>query len=390
MNLTDKKAFLSEVSIFQTLDPAQLDQIADMAEVESYGADAYICHEGEIGDSMYLILDGSVSLEKDGLELGTYRRRGDCVGEMTLLDEQPRSASLRAKTDVQILYIKRAQFDMLLSSYPEATRELFKVLSTRLRESLSVQIGSIRREAAIEQEIRLSAQIQQALLPCQEIGHDQIQTAGYCRPAQTVGGDYYDYLTLGPDRMGLIITDVMGHGFHSAMFVAMVRSCLQTQIRHADSVPAVMNSIRQTVEHLHAEIYMSMCYAVINTTSRTMSYANAGHPFPLHYRYHANRLETLESTCIPLGLMPEMPFPSGYVKRRKWDPGDVLLFYSDGVTEAVNSKGEEFGEQRLHDLFAEHVHKSPDELKQIILDEITVFCDDTPQNDDITLVVVQV
>ncbi|HCQ02029.1 MAG TPA: hypothetical protein DIT99_15660 [Candidatus Latescibacteria bacterium] len=90
------------------------------------------------------------------MELGTYRRRGDCVGEMTLLDEQPRSASLRAKTDVQILYIARAQFNFLLSSYPDAARELFKVLSARLRESLNIQISSIRREAAIEQEIKLA------------------------------------------------------------------------------------------------------------------------------------------------------------------------------------------------------------------------------------------
>jgi len=253
---SEKIAFLTNVSLFQALDQSQLEKIANMDEVDDNSAGEYICHEGVIGDSMYLILEGSVSLEKDGMELGTYRRRGDCVGEMTLLDEQPRSASLRAKPDVQILYIKRAQFNFLLSSYPDAARELFKVLSARLRESLNIQIGSIRREAAIEQEIKLAAQVQQALLPGHEITHEHIQTAGYCRPAQTVGGDYYDYLTLGPDRMGLVITDVMGHGFHSAMFVAMVRSFLQTQIRHAGSVPAVRNSIRQSVEHLHSEIYL--------------------------------------------------------------------------------------------------------------------------------------
>ena len=132
-----------------------------------------------------------------------------------------------------------------------------------------------------------------------------------------------------------------------------------------------------------------MCYTVINTTSRTLSYANAGHPFPLHYRYHTQKLEMLESTCIPLGLMPDMPFPSGYVKRRQWDPGAVLLFYSDGVTEAVNDADEEFAELRLHALFTKHVHKSSDAIKQAILDELTAYCDDAPQKDDITLVVVQ-
>ena len=114
MTPSEKIAFLTNVSQFQALDQSQLEKIANMAEVDDYSTGEYICHEGVIGDSMYLILEGSVSLEKDGMGLGTYRRRGDCVGEMTLLDEQPRIASLRAKTDVQILYIKRAQFDFLL------------------------------------------------------------------------------------------------------------------------------------------------------------------------------------------------------------------------------------------------------------------------------------
>lgn len=305
--LPEKKSFLASIPLFRTLNDEQLERLAQMTQVADYAPGRYVCQEGEIGESLFLILDGSVSLEKDGVELGTYRRYGDCVGEMTLLDEQPRSASLRAATNVRILQLDRDQFEIMLSEYPEAGRELFKVLSSRLRESLNIQIDAIRRDAAFDQEIKLAAEVQQSLLPKKEMEFDGIETAGYCKPAHTVGGDYYDYLTLGSNRLGLVITDVMGHGFHSAMFAAMVRSCLQTQVIHAASVNAVMNSIRQSIDRLDTSLYLSICYLLVNTTSRTFSYANAGHPFPLHYRLHHDRLEKLESTCVPVGLFPSLP-----------------------------------------------------------------------------------
>lgn len=248
----------------------------------------------------------------------------------TLLDEEPRSASLLAATDVSLLQLNREQFEQILAANPGTTRELFHVLCTRLREGLDIEMEAARREAARERELNLAAQIQQSLLHGSELSHEGITTAGYCRPEQTVGGDYYDYLLLGPDRIGLVITDVMGHGFASALLVSMVKSCFHTQIRHTGSVAAVFDATRQIVNRLQTGIYLSMCYTVVNTTTRVLTYANAGHPFPLHYHCHTGQIDAMESTCMPIGIAPDLPFPPKYVRRRAWDPGDVLLFFQMG------------------------------------------------------------
>ena len=263
IDLGDRIVFLSNIPLFATMNPEQLKNIAAKTEILEYPAGTYICREGEWGDSLYVIMHGSVSLVKDGIELGTFRRQGDCVGEMTLIDGQPRSASLRTTSDVRLLQLRSASFESMLTAYPESCREILKVLSERLREGLNVQIEAIRNEAAREQELILAEEIQQGLLPDEEICLASIRTAGYCKSANTVGGDYYDYLRVSPDQLGIVIVDVMGHGFHSALFVAMIKSCLHNQIRHAGSVPSVIKAAEQTVEQAKSVIYLSMCYLLI-------------------------------------------------------------------------------------------------------------------------------
>lgn len=389
IELHDRVAFLSNIPLFATMGPDQLKNIAERTETLEYPPDTYICREGEWGDSLYVIMSGAVSLVKDGIELGTFRRQGDCVGEMTLIDGQPRSASLRTTTDVRLLQLKSASFESLLAAYPESCREIMKVLSERLREGLNVQIEAIRNEAAREQELILAEEIQHGLLPDEEICLGSIRTVGYCKSANTVGGDYYDYLRVSPDQLGIVIVDVMGHGFHSALFAAMIKSCLQNQVRHAGSVPSVIRATEQTVEQAKSRIYLSMCYVLINTASHTMTFTNAGHPHPFHYRHNTGYLETLPATCIPLGLMPGMPLPGRYFRRLSWDPGDILLLYSDGITETRNQQKELFSEDRLRHLFLKHVDRPIEEIRTIILDAVEEFADGKPPQDDITLVVVR-
>ena len=180
IDLGDRIVFLSNIPLFATMNPEQLKNIAAKTEILEYPAGTYICREGEWGDSLYVIMHGSVSLVKDGIELGTFRRQGDCVGEMTLIDGQPRSASLRTTSDVRLLQLRSASFESMLTAHPESCREILKVLSERLREGLNVQIEAIRNEAAREQELILAEEIQQGLLPDEEICLASIRTAGYC------------------------------------------------------------------------------------------------------------------------------------------------------------------------------------------------------------------
>lgn len=389
LSLPEKIEFLKAISLFSDLPQERLAEMAAVMEEKGYPADSFLCREGEPGDRLYLILSGGVSLVKEGIHLGTFRRRGDCVGEMALLDQRPRSASLIAADDLHVLQLHRDDFEAILDQTPQVSRGLFKMLSSRLREDLTLRIEAIRQEAARAQELKLAADVQRSLLPHEELHLPYLRTAGYCEPAHTVGGDYYDYLPLSPERVGVVIGDVMGHGFHSALFVAMLKSCLQTQIRQAGSVPKVISSVHQTIEHAQTGIYLSLCYFVIDARTQTLSYANAGHPFPYHYHRRTRRLELLESTCLPLGMMPDIPLPRRFFRRRPWSPGDLLLLYSDGVTEAENLHEEFFGEPRLRRVFLANVDRPAEDIRAAILDALTAYCQDKPRTDDVTLIVLQ-
>lgn len=248
---------------------------------------------------------------------------------------------------------------------------------------------ALRRHAALEKELNLAADVQQSLLPKQEIQRPGFQTAGYCQAAKSVGGDYYDYLDLGEDRIGIVIVDVVGHGFDSALFTALVKSCLHTQIRYAGAVPSVVKLVQETVDRAESGMYLTMCYATFHMPSRILTYTNAGHAFPLHYRHCSGRLDILESTCIPLGLVQGIPLEPRYFRRLAWDPGDTLLFISDGVTEATNAENEEFGDQRLQDLFVANIHRPIEEIRIAILEAIDQFSGGAAQRDDVTIVLIR-
>lgn len=389
LSLADKIEFLGTIPLFSSLPPDRLAKIAEFVEEKTYPPNTFLFHEGDPGDFLYLILSGEVSLIKEGIPLKTLRQRGDCMGEMALIDQSPRSASLMALTELRSLRLSRDHFNRVLNENPPISLELLKVMSTRLREDLHLQVDAIRQEAARSRELKLAAEVQRSLLPRAELHLPYLHTTGYCEPAHTVGGDYYDYLILSPERIGIVIGDVMGHGFHSALFVAMVKSCLQTQIRQASSVSKVIESINHAVEQAQTGIFLSLCYMVINARSHTLTYANAGHPFPYHYHRRTGCLETLESTCIPLGMLPGMMLPRRYFRRRPWESGDVLLLYSDGVTEAANLHEEEFGAERLSSLFLANVDRSSEEIKEAILDALDMHCQGKPRTDDVTLIVIK-
>lgn len=388
-NLTEKIDFLKSISLFSTTSTEILTQIARFSEETTYPANTFLFHEGEAGDFLYLLITGEASLMRGEIVLKTFQQRGECVGELALLDEGPRSASLMASTELCVLRISLEHFNRLLNENPQFSRELFKVLSFRLREDLNLQTKAICQEAARDRELKLAAEVQRSLFPKEEIRLPKIQTSGHCQQANTVGGDYYDYLLISPDKVGVVIGDVMGHGFHSALFVAMVKSCLQNQIRQASSISKVMRSINYAVEQAQTGIYITICYLLIDFRNQRLSYANAGHPPVYHYRRRVGQIEELKATCMPLGLVSGVEMPRKLSRRLVWEKGDLLLMYSDGITEAENLYEELFGEERLKKAFLANVDRSAEKIKAAILKELSDYCEGKSNSDDVTLVVIK-
>jgi sigma-B regulation protein RsbU (phosphoserine phosphatase) len=382
----EKLQFLKKTELFAELPETELKSICQIASEVAYPADATLFEEGDEGDSLYLIVNGEVSIIKAGTEVLFFNEKGYCLGEIALIDNKPRSATVKTVTATQFLRITRHDFYNAMMREPRIGSGMFRVLNDKIRRDLEIQMSAIRKEIAQEESMRLAAEVQKSLLPNQEISHPYVSSAGYCRPANSVGGDYYDYLRLADNSIAIFLGDVMGHGYHSAMVAAMTKSCLQTQIPFDASVPEVMKAITRVIEDSQTFIYMTCCYLIIHSDNR-FEFANAGHPQMLLYRGDNSEPLELKSSFMPVGFPKFDESQQYYSTEVEWHSGDLLVLYSDGITEAFNPDAEMYGLERFKALISEKRHLSPMEIKAEILSDLQAYQQNESTNDDITLVV---
>jgi serine phosphatase RsbU (regulator of sigma subunit) len=199
-----------------------------------------------------------------------------------------------------------------------------------------------------------------------------------------VGGDYYDFLNLGPDRLGLVIGDVMGKGMAAALLMANLQANVRSQVAFALDEPG---RLLQSVNHLFCEnspdgAFASLFFADYHDPTGGIRYVNCGHLCPLVLRRDGS-LDRLEPTSTVLGLFREWECSVGECQL---EPDDLLALYTDGVTEAFGGDGEEFGEERLVDVLRRHRDRSTESLLSSVVDEVRSFSPHE-QHDDLTLIV---
>ena len=384
-----KLEFLKKTELFAELSKADLKSISDIVQEVVYPADHTLFEEGDEGDSLYLLVDGEISIIKAETEVLSFNEEGYCFGEVALIDDKPRSATIKTTTSTCLLRITRNDFYQAMAREPLIGRGMFRVLNNKIRHDLEIQMSAIRKEIAQEESMRLAAEVQQSILPNEEVAHPCLTSAGYCQPTNSVGGDYYDYLYLPDNRVGIFIGDVMGHGFHSAMVAAMTKSGIQTQIRFDASVPEVMMAVKRvTEEDAQTFIYMTCCYVIIHQDNR-LEFANAGHPAMLLFRTHSGACIELESQFSPVGIaLPHDKSGTQYHSTEaRWEPGDLLVLYSDGITEAFNADTEMYGIERLKNLLSQKQHLPAAEIRKEILSDLETHQQGENPHDDITLVV---
>ncbi len=242
----------------------------------------------------------------------------------------------------------------------------------------------IERER-IEQELRVAQHIQQASLPEELPELEGWEISPYYKPAREVGGDFYDFHLLSEGQLGLVVGDATGKGVPAALVTATTCGMLQavSQAVGSSSPGEVLKQVNQTLlSRIPPNMFVTCFYAILNPKSGTLSYANAGHDLPYLHRT-SGEAEELRATGMPLGLMPEMGYEE---KETTLKAGEAALFYSDGIVEAHNPKGEMFGFPRLRTLVAEYGEEST--LGERLLEELYSFTgggEGWEQEDDITL-----
>ena len=279
----------------------------------------------------------------------------------------------------------RDQLGELAESFNSMTRSIADLLDQKAEKE------------RMEQELRIARTIQMSLLPREHVTIPGLAVTAHCEPAREVGGDYYDYMEIG-GRLNLLIADVAGKGTSAALYMAELKGLMLSLSQlHTSPRELLINANRIISRHLDSKSFITITYAVVDVAKGTLTYARAGH-CPLIYvpgpHAPSRAAQILAPDGLVLGLqiddagqrfarlLEEVTLPLGR--------GDVFLFYTDGLTEAMDQDGECFGDARLGAVVQEHADAPFDELRDTILREIAAFAGSMAQHDDMTMLLLRV
>jgi sigma-B regulation protein RsbU (phosphoserine phosphatase) len=268
--------------------------------------------------------------------------------------------------------------------------------------SMTASIEDLLQQAAekkrLEEELRIAREIQMSLLPQGPLVMPGLSVTALCVPAREVGGDYYDFFRLGDRRLGVLIADVSGKGTSAALYMAELKGLVLSLTRmHSSPRDLMLAADRIIAANLDARSFITMTYAVVDLDARTMTYARAGHT-PLMYlpgpsENGDRRVRVLAPDGLVLGLnIDQGEMFARLLEERTIDlsAGDLALFFTDGITEAMNDADEYFGESRLGQLVESYADLPSDDLRERVLREIESFVGAAPQHDDMTLILLKV
>jgi serine phosphatase RsbU (regulator of sigma subunit)/catechol 2,3-dioxygenase-like lactoylglutathione lyase family enzyme len=238
-------------------------------------------------------------------------------------------------------------------------------------------------ERRVSHELAIARQVQARLFPQSMPALRSLDYAGACLPARAVGGDYYDFLRLGPERLGLVIGDVMGKGIAAALLMANLQANLRSQVGLFLEPERLLQAVNSLFcENSPESSFASLFFADYHDVSGALRYVNCGHLCALVLR-RGGAVERLEATSTVLGLFTQWECAVGECRL---EPDDLLALYTDGLTESFDETGEEFGEDRLVDALRRHRERPPEALLASLVDEVRAFSPHE-QHDDLTVIV---
>jgi len=411
MNKTER--YLSQIPMFASLPQETIQTLAaGLAEVTA-PAGTVLFHEGEAGNSLYIVIEGEVDVVKakgtpEEQIIGT-RRPGEFVGEMSLLNPDGlRTAAVITRAPTRLLEIKRADFDALLYRQPVLAYQLVRVLSLRLSESHNLAIHDLHQKnqelskayealksaqaqiiekEKLERELQVAHRIQLSLLPLVPPKLDGYGFSARLHPARAVGGDLFDFIPLDRDRVGIVIGDVTDKGVPAALFMAQTHALVHAEAARSADPVKTLQRVNQHLLVMNGEgLFATLVYGILDRRTQELRYARAGHEAPLLCEPDCSITRLPYGPGQPLGLFPSPAIDEQVVTL---SPGRTLLLYTDGATDVRDPNMEIFGFERLVSRLGILGDKPVDELVDRLLGDLVAFQSSAPQEDDITLVAVR-
>ena len=403
---------LARIPLFVDLPPEELDRLMSALDVVNLKSGDILYREGATADKMYIIVSGKLEVnmasDTENEMILNVLHEGEYFGEMGLImPGGRRTAGARARGDVVLLSMSRAQFVDLLHRHPALANAMVSVLSQRLNstnvatfrdlseknrqlqqafDELKAAQEQLIEKERLERELKVAAEIQLSILPDVLPSHPDYDFGGRILPARQVGGDFYDVFDLGNNKMGILIGDVADKGVPSAIFMARAHALI---IAEADEVNSPGDVLRKVNEHItrleKSTQFVTALYGVLDTVTGEFSYARAGHEPPLLLEANGKVQRLPFQPGMALGLWEKIALDENSFMLPK---GALLVMYTDGMTDCRNPRGEPFGLERIKNTMSGLQTLSAQAGCDQLFEALMEYQDGSKQDDDVTLVAV--
>ncbi len=389
---------LGRVAVLRDVPAGDRDAALGPLTVHELAADLPLLERGRRNRSVLFVLEGVVRVHldradgEDFVELGV----GECVGEMSVIDDLPVSAHVVATEGTRLLVVDSGTFLDRVLTLPGVARHLVSAQAARTRRNDRVLVERTRRLMAMEQarrEMDLARDIQASLLPQEPLlpDEDRVDCAGLMRPAREVGGDFYDVLPLGARHLLFVVADVCGKGLPAALFMVRAIAALRAAPRpsslsegHLEQVVGDLN--RELCERNATRQYLTAFFGLLDLGTRHLRFVDAGHPPPLLAPAGGAFAPVDVPVNPPVGMVPGLRYRSGALRL---GPGSRLLVVTDGVTEAEDGAGRMLGDEGLLAIGGSLPEGGATALVEAVVAATDTFADGAPQSDDITVLCVR-
>jgi sigma-B regulation protein RsbU (phosphoserine phosphatase) len=406
---------LSKVPLFTDLPSSELDNLLNLLDSIELKDREILFQEGDPSENFYVVIKGQLEVLKSPGQpeelLLNVLHEGEYLGEMGLImPGGHRTASVRARGEVALLSMSRPKFIDLTKTYPEISSAMVRVLSQRLDatntatfrdlteknrqlqtayDELKAAHAQIIEKERLERELQVAADIQLSILP-DELPRTKGANFGACMsPARQVGGDFYDVFQISEDHIGVLIGDVADKGVPSALFMARAHALFMAE---ADDIHLTAGEVMRLVNHHITRLqkstqFVTVLYGILDLKNNEFSYARAGHEPPLILKVEGSVERLSHEAGMAIGLWETIKLDERTVKL---SAGQTLLLYTDGMTDCRDPKGELFGLERIKNTLSGLAGRSAQEICDQLLATLQDHQSGEKQDDDVTLVAVQV
>jgi serine phosphatase RsbU (regulator of sigma subunit) len=328
---------------------------------------------------------------------------GTYFGEVALIGDHPRSANVVTGQASHILRLRKTTFDALLDTNQEFAINFYKnclgetiarmqETASNLTVSQNVLNQKTIRLDRIDADLSDAKAIQDYFLTSEQLHHERLLAQGIrqsyiYRPFVEVGGDFLNVTSVGEQKFGIIIADVMGHGISAAMATGVLRSAFTIFSKEDGDKPArLMERLNEHIHEIFPSLFATSYYAVVDKALSEVYLTKAGHMHPLIWKESQKSFRKIEPPGPGLGILPKVQYKDVKVSV---EPGDKILFFTDGITEQKNDGGEMYGQQRLEMSFSHCIHSGERHIVQELFQDLERYRGSREFMDDVTLMLLE-